>query len=74
MKNAFYFMLKSHFLLEILNLLRSLHFCPEFLVMQKNGVIKKIRLISKFMTAQTVQIQLQYTYHPVSQEVKAVRH
>ena len=54
-ENAFYFMLKSIFVLEMLNLLRSLHFCLKFLFIQKNGLIKKVLLISKFMTSQTGQ-------------------
>ena len=39
MKNVCYFMLKVFFVLEIFT------FCPGFLVMQKNGVIRKLRLI-----------------------------
>ena len=39
MKNAFYFALKALFVLKIL-------------VMYKNGLIRKIRLFSKFMTSQ----------------------
>ena len=31
---------------------RYLSFCVDFLVMYKNGLIRKIRLISKFMTSQ----------------------
>ena len=31
------------------------YFCPDFLVMQKNGFIGKIRLTSKFVTSQTGQ-------------------
>ena len=31
---------------------RYLIFCPDFLVMQKKGLISKLRLISKFMTPQ----------------------
>ena len=46
MKNAFYFTLKARFVLNILN------FCLGFLVMQKEDLIRKIRLISKFMTSQ----------------------
>ena len=45
MKNTFYFMLKAH----------HLHFCPKFLVMYKNGWIRKLRVISKLMTLQTGQ-------------------
>ena len=44
MKNAFYFMLK------LCSFLRYLHYCPDFLVMQKKGLIRKLWLISKFMT------------------------
>ena len=47
MNNAFYLILKSLFLL------RDLHFCPDFLVMQESGLIRKLWLISKFMTSQT---------------------
>ena len=49
MKNAFYFMLK------LFSLLRYLHLCPDFLVMQKNGLIRKPWLVSKFMTSHTGQ-------------------
>ena len=35
--------------------MRYLHFCPDFLVMQKNGLIRKLSLISKFMTSQSGQ-------------------
>ena len=45
MKNAFYFTLKLVFLSRYLN------FCPDFLVMWKKGLIRKLRLISKFMTS-----------------------
>ena len=31
---------------------RYLSFCLDFLIMYQNGLIKKIRLISKFMTSQ----------------------
>ena len=46
MKNAFY--LTSKFLFS----LRYLSFCLDFFVMYRNGLIKKIRLISNFMTSQ----------------------
>ena len=50
MKNAFYFMLKAFLFL------RCLHFCPDFLVMQKNGLMKKkLRLTPTFMTSQIGQ-------------------
>ena len=48
MINAFYFTLKALFILTIL----YLNFCLAFLVMFKNGWIKKIRLILKFMASQ----------------------
>ena len=41
MKNTFYFMLKALFVLEIL------HFCTDFLVRQKNGLIKNVQVNSK---------------------------
>ena len=41
--------------------------------MLKNGLIRKIRLISKFMMSQPVNKQWQYTYWTISQEVKAIR-
>ena len=45
MKNAFYFILKSYFVLKILKVFL------DFLVMcKKNDLIRNIRLISKFMT------------------------
>ena len=44
MKNAFYF--KAVLVLKIFK------FCLEFLAMQQNGLIRKIRLISNFMTSQ----------------------
>ena len=48
-KNAFYSVLISLLVLEILT------FCPDFLVMQKNGPVRMQSLISKFMTSQTGQ-------------------
>ena len=53
-----------------------LHFCLEILVVYKNSLIKMLRLISEFLTSQTgqqiaIQLQLEYTYCPVSQEVKS---
>ena len=45
MKNAFYFTLKALLALKIYKV--YLH----SLVMQKNGLIRKLRLISKFMTS-----------------------
>ena len=47
MKNAFYFTLKALFLSRYLN------FCLDFLVIKENGLIRKIRLISKFIISQS---------------------
>ena len=47
--------------------------CFEFSVMSKNGLIRAIRLISKFMTLQPVHKQLEYTYWPISREEKTIR-
>ena len=44
MKNDFYFMLKAFFVLELFYI-----FYPDFLVIKKNGLIRKLWLISKFM-------------------------
>ena len=46
MKNAFYFTSKA------LSVLNNFSFYLDFLVMYLNGLIKKIRLISNFMTTQ----------------------
>ena len=45
-KNAFYFTSKA------LSFSRYLSFCLDFLVMNQNDLIKKIRLIPNFMTSQ----------------------
>ena len=67
MKNA-YFILKANFDLEIF----TFHCCPDFLVMQKNNLIGKLKLISNFLTSQTGhQIAIIHIL-PVSQEVKAI--
>ena len=50
MKNAFYFMLKARF-----SFLKYLHFCPDFLIMQKSDFIGKPLSISKSMTSQIEQ-------------------
>ena len=41
MKNAFYFMLEALFSFS-----RYLHFCLDFLVMQENGLIRKIAKVN----------------------------
>ena len=48
-KKAFYFTIKPLFVLKIFKL------CLYFSVMQENGLIGKIKLISKFMTSQPDQ-------------------
>ena len=63
---TFYFTSKALFLHKILNLFLGL------LVMQKNGLSGKIKLISRFVTSQPAKQKLQYTYSPISQEVKAI--
>ena len=40
---------------------------------RKKGLIRKIKLTSKFMTSQPAHKQLQYKYCPISHEVKATR-
>ena len=67
MKNAFYFILKAFFVL------RYSKFCLNFLVMQKNGLIKTIRLILKFMTSQPWKQSIAIHTFPISQKVKAIR-
>ena len=47
MKNALYFILKALFVLKIFNF-----FVLTFWACGKNSLIRKIRLISKFMTSQ----------------------
>ena len=49
MKNAFYFMLKAFFVLDIFT------FLPWFFVYAENNLIRKLRLISKFMTSKPGQ-------------------
>ena len=49
----FLFHLKSFFHPQHIYFTRHLNFCLDFLVMQKNGLIRKIRSISKFMTSQS---------------------
>ena len=50
MKNAFYFILKALFVLKIFK------FCPEVLVMQKKDLIRRLRLITKFVSQARKQI------------------
>ena len=43
------------FIFKLCLFLRYLHSCPDFLVMQRYGLIRNLRLISKFMASQTGQ-------------------
>ena len=67
MKNAFHFILKALFVIKIIK------FCLDFWSRRENGLIRKIRLISKFMTFNRVNKQLQYIYCTIPHEVKATR-
>ena len=40
---------------DLFLLLSNLHFCPDFLVLIKNGLMRKLWLILKFMASQTGQ-------------------
>ena len=51
MENAFY--LDNAF--KLFSFLRYLHFCHAFFVMWKNSLIRKLRLVSKFMGSLTGQ-------------------
>ena len=56
----------------IKNASRYLNFCLNFLVVYKNGLMRKIRLISKFIGSQPEKKKkLQYICCLISQEVKA---
>ena len=50
-------------------------FVIAFWSCRKNGLIRKIRLTVEFMTSHhnLINKQLQYTYWPISHEVKAIR-
>ena len=48
-KTAIYFMLKAHLFIRYLN------FCIDFLARLENGWIRKLRLVSRFMTSHTWQ-------------------
>ena len=50
-KNTFYFILTALFILKIF-----IFFALTFLVTQQNGLIKKLRLISKLMTSSTSKL------------------
>ena len=65
MKNAFYFTLKVPLVLKLIIILFWLYSHV------KNGLIKKLRLISKWRQ-NLVNKQLQCTYWPISQEAKTI--
>ena len=74
MTNAFYFTSKARFVLKLFK------FLSDFLVMQQNGLIRKIRLISNFMTSQpgwqTSAIHIFPLYShigPIPREVKTMK-
>ena len=46
MKNVFYYTSKDFFVLKIFK------FCVDFLITYQNGLIRKVGLISNFMTSQ----------------------
>ena len=62
MKNAFYFILKALFVLK------------TFWSCRKNGLIRKVRLISKFMASQPGLQTIAITYCPISHKLKATNH
>ena len=63
MKNAFYFILKTLVVVEIFN----------FVSRKKIGLIRKIRLNSKFTMSQTWLTNNYNTYCPISRELNATR-
>ena len=65
-KKYFLFHVKSSFCSQDIKI-----FILDFLLYRKNGLIKNIKLISKFMTSQPVSKQLQFTHCPISHKVKA---
>ena len=48
-------------------------FVMSFWSCRKNGLIRKISLTAKFMTHNLANKQLQYSYWPISYEIKATR-
>ena len=52
---------------------RYLNFYLDFLVMYKNGLIGKVKFKIYDVTTDQRKKQLQYTYCPISQEVKTIR-
>ena len=58
---------------KLLSFSRASKFCLDLLVMQKNWLDQKDRLISKFMTYIMTWLTNNYIYCPISHEVKATR-
>ena len=48
-------------------------FLLTFWSYRRNGLIRMVNLISKLITSQPVNKQLQYTYCPISHKAKASR-
>ena len=61
------------FLKKLFSFWRYLSFCSDFLVMLENGLIREIRLTSKYITSQPGEKPWQYTYCPISQEMKVIK-
>ena len=63
-----YFTLKAPFVVKIFKFLFWPFGCVE------NGSIRKITIISKFLSHKLVNKQLQYTYWPIHQEIKVTNY
>ena len=64
-EKCFSFHLKSSFCSQVIQI-----FVLNFWSCRKNGFIRNIRLISKFMTSYLVNKDLQYTYCSISHKLK----
>ena len=68
MKNeTFYFSLKN------LSFLRNLNICPNFFVHLGKSLDKKTKVDFEIMNLNLRNKQLQYTFYPIFQSVKAIR-
>ena len=68
MENVFHFILKAFFRSQDIPF-----FVLTFWPFRKDGLIRKVRLISNFMTFSLVNKHLQYKNYAISHEVKATR-
>ena len=69
MKNVFYFTLKALFVLE-----KYLNFCPDIFSHLEKQLDKRAEVVFKIDDVINWKTKLlQYTYSPISQEVKAIR-